>query len=174
VRPRTEPFGAERYRVQFTADGELHAQLEELRALMRHQVPDGDVGKILAKAVACLLKQVRKQKFAETSKPRPTRTSATNQNASRHIPAAIRRSVWQRDGGRCTYVSAGGRRCNAREFVEFDHAEAWTWTKEHPVDGITLRCRAHNQLRARLDFGDRHMARFRRTGFKSSSASPVP
>src|SRR5262249_38790030 len=50
-RPRTEPLGAERYRVQFTADRETHAQLEELRALMRHQVPDGDVGKILARAV---------------------------------------------------------------------------------------------------------------------------
>ena len=37
VRPRTEPLGAERYRVQFTADRETHAQLEELRALLRHQ-----------------------------------------------------------------------------------------------------------------------------------------
>jgi hypothetical protein len=49
--------------VQFTADRETHAQLEELRALMRHQVPDGDVGKILAKAISVLLKHVRKQKF---------------------------------------------------------------------------------------------------------------
>jgi hypothetical protein len=63
ARARTEPLGAERYRVQFTADRETHAQLEELRALMRHQVPDGDVGKILAKAISVLLKHVRKQKF---------------------------------------------------------------------------------------------------------------
>ena len=26
--------------------------------------------------------------------------------------------------GRCTYVSAGGRRCDSKEFVEFDHADA--------------------------------------------------
>jgi len=168
--PRTEPLGTERYRVQFTADHETHAQLEELRALMRQEIPDGDIGKILAKAVASLVKQVRKQKFAETSKPRACpKSPSPNESPSRHIPAAIRRAVWQRDGGRCTYISAGGRRCNAREFVEFDHAEAWTWTKEHPVDGITLRCRAHNQLRARHDFGERHMARSKRTGFESSS-----
>ena len=75
AKARTEPLGAERYRVQFTADRETHAQLEELRALMRHQIPDGDVGKILAKAIASLLKQVRKQKFAETSAPDAPRST---------------------------------------------------------------------------------------------------
>jgi hypothetical protein len=162
--------GGERYRVQFTADQDTYAQLEELRALMRHQIPDGDVGKILSRAIASLLAQVRKQKFAETSVPRAQRAA---ENPSRHIPAATRREIWQRDAGRCTYVSAGGRRCNAREFIEFDHVEAWADNKAHPVDGITLRCRAHNQLRAQIDFGERHMAQFRRTapstGFESSS-----
>jgi hypothetical protein len=137
---------------------------------MRHQVPDGDVGKILGKAIAVLLAQVRKQKFAETSSPRAERVSASS---SRHIPASIRRAVSERDAGRCTYVSASGRRCETNEFLEFDHAEAWTWTRTHSIDGITLRCRAHNQLRARQDFGEAHMARFgRRTGFESSSHGP--
>ena len=169
---RTEPLGAERYRVQFTADRETHEQLEELRALMRHQFPDGDLGKILGRAISVLIAQVRKQKFAETSRPRPPQTSASrNEPCSRHIPAAVRRAVWQRDAGRCTYVSASGRRCDAREFVEFDHVDTWTETGAHPVERITLRCRAHNQLRARLDFGEKHMAQFRRsTGFESSSA----
>jgi len=163
---RTEPLGAERYCVRFTAAGETHAQLEELRALMRHQIPDGDVGKILAKAVSLLLEQVRKRKFAETSAPRPAPETSPNDQPSRHIPAAIRRTVWQRDEGRCTYVSAGGRRCNAKEFLEFDHAEAWVWTHSHSIEGITLRCRAHNQLRARRDFGEKRMTRFQRTGFE--------
>jgi hypothetical protein len=162
-RGQTEPLGAERYRVQFMADRETHAQLEELRALMRHQVPDGDVGKILARAVAVLHAQVRKRKFAETSKPRSSRPSASpNGAASRHIPAAIRRAVSGRDGGRCSYVSSRGRRCDAREFLEFDHVEAWTFKHAHSIEGITLRCRAHNQQRARIDFGDRHMARYQR------------
>jgi hypothetical protein len=159
----TEPLGAERYRVQFMADGVTHAQLEELRALMRHQIPDGDVGKILARAVAALHAQVRKRKFAETSSPRSHRLSASlNETPSRRIPAAIRRAVSKRDGGRCSYVAPGGRRCDAREFLEFDHAEAWAFNHAHSIRGITLRCRAHNQQRARSDFGDVHMARFRR------------
>jgi hypothetical protein len=170
--PRTEPLGAERYRVQFTADRETHQQLEELRAFMRHRVPDGDVGKIIAKAISVLLKQVRKQKFAETSEPR-IQTSPSDR-PSRHVPAAIRRAVWKRDRGRCTYVSESGRRCDTREFLEFDHADGWSNTRAHSIAAITLRCRAHNQLRARQDFGEKHMARFRRTGFKSSSTRALP
>ena len=172
ARGKIESLGAERYRVQFTADRELYAQLQELRALMRHQVPDGDLAKILARAVAVLLAQVRKRKFAETPRPRPSRPSASpNEIASRHIPAAIRRAVWRRDAGRCSYVSAGRRRCDSREFLEFDHTEAWAWTRAHSIEGITLRCRAHNQQRARIDFGEPHMARFDRRSV-SSAAGP--
>jgi hypothetical protein len=164
---RTEPLGAERYKVQFTADQASYDQLQELRALMRHQIPDGDVGKILGKAISVLLAQVRKQKFAETSYARPAKRG---ERPSRHIPAEVRRAISKRDGARCTYVSSSGRRCDSREFLEFDHADAWTWTKSHSIAGISLRCRAHNQLRARRDFGEQHMAKFeRRTGFESRS-----
>ena len=51
-RAQSEPLGGERYCVRFTADWDLHAKLQELRALMRHQIPDGDLGKILAEAVS--------------------------------------------------------------------------------------------------------------------------
>jgi hypothetical protein len=172
----TEPLGAQRYRVQFMADQETHAQLEELRALMRHQIPDGDLGKILARAVALLHAQVRKRKFAETSRPRSSHPAASSpkEAPSRHIPAAIRRAVSQRDGGRCSYVSSSGRRCQAREFLEFDHAEAWAFSHAHSIQGISLRCRAHNQRRARIDFGDRHMARFQRSSPRSRlDSNPV-
>jgi hypothetical protein len=64
-------------------------------------------------------------------------------------------------------------RCDSREFLEFDHAEAWTWSKKHSIEGITLRCRAHNQLRARNDFGEAHMARFQRSKLPSASATAL-
>jgi len=169
-RGQTQPLGAERYSVQFTADSALYEQLQELRALMRHQVPDGDIAKIVSRAVALLLSQVRKTKYAETSAPKGAVPPSPKRVASRRIPAAIRRAVSQRDGARCTFVSENGRRCDSREFLEFDHVDAWTWSRVHSIEGIVLRCRAHNQQRARLDFGEAHMERFeRRTGFESSS-----
>jgi hypothetical protein len=170
-----EPLGDERFLIRFTADHELHAQLQELKSLMRHQIPDGDVGKILAKAVAVLLKQVRARKFGECSAPRAARyerivpiesaeraEQAATPSPSRQIPAAIRRAVSKRDGERCTFVSATGRRCSSRDFLEFHHCEPWARHRLHSIDVITLRCRAHNQYEAERDFGAKHMRRFRR------------
>jgi hypothetical protein len=144
---------------------------------MRHQIPDGDVGKILAKAVAVLLKQARARKFGECSAPRAERTARTTRIAkaspSRQIPAAIRRAVSKRDGERCTFVSATGRRCGSRDFLEFHHREPWARQQSHAIDGITLRCRAHNQYEAERDFGAKHMEHFRRRG-KSEPAALLP
>lgn len=157
--PRTEPLGDERYRVCFTANGETHAQLQELRALMRHQVRDGDLACILGRAVALLLDQVRKQKFAAV--PKPKAAPLANGATSRRIPAAIRRAVARRDQERCSFVSPHGLRCGTQELLEFHHLDPWARTGTHSIDGIALRCRAHNQYAAVRDFGEEHMARFR-------------
>jgi hypothetical protein len=155
------------------ADQNLHAQILELRALMRHQVPDGDLGKILARAVGVLLEQVRKQKFGECEAPRPARPSGRpDGHPSRQIPAAVRRAVARRDGGRCTYVSTNGKRCGSREFLEFHHRDPWARNREHTIAGISLRCRAHNQHEARRDFGERHMDRFRKREAKQVDTDP--
>ncbi len=155
---------------------------------MRHQVPDGDLGSLLGRAVALLLDRVRKRKFGEVSAPRPDSPAhpdapvhpdaPPNRASSRHIPASIRRAVVRRDAGRCRYVSPGGVPCGAAEFLEFHHVDPWARSGTHSVDGIALRCRAHNQYEARRVFGEAHMAGFRkREGTKSenlvSKASPV-
>ncbi len=175
-RAQSEPLGGERYCVRFTADRDLHAKLQELRALMRHQIPDGDLGKILAEAVSLLLERVRKRKFGEGTAPRAVRPSNPSNSSkpkpSRHIPAAIRRAVFKRDGGRCTYLSPRGQRCRAREFLEFHHHDPWAHARAHSINGIALRCRAHNQYEACRDFGERHMARFRTRERIEPSATP--
>jgi 5-methylcytosine-specific restriction endonuclease McrA len=163
----TEALGAERYVVRFTADERVHAQLQELRSLLRHSIPDGDVGKILERAIGALLEQVRKQKIGACDSPRSVensseRSSRVKTPAKRNSPVAIRRAVWARDDGRCTYRSKDGRSCGSREAVEFHHRVPWARCREHTIDNISLRCRAHNQYEARLDFGEAHMARFRR------------
>ena len=40
----------------------------------------------------------------------------------RHIPAAVRRHIWQRDGGRCCYRDPlTGRRCRSSHLLQIDH-----------------------------------------------------
>lgn len=74
-------------------------------------------------------------------------------NTSRSIPASVRRRVYERDNGRCTFVSAGGRRCRSRTFLQYHHKDCWARHRLHDPERITLRCHAHNQLAAELDFG---------------------
>ncbi len=163
---RSEPLGAERYCIRFVADRVVHGQLQELQALLRSSIPDGDVAKILARAVAVLLEQVRKQKIGSCASPRThpasTRSDGSGKAPSRHIPAAIRREVWAREGGRCTYESREGRQCGAREYLEFHHQVPWARCREHAPSNIRLRCRSHNQYEAELAFGTEPMAAYRK------------
>ena len=54
-----------------------------------------------------------------------TRDSVHNSHQSpprRHIPAAVRRHVWLRDGGRCCYRDPlTGRRCTSSHLLQIDH-----------------------------------------------------
>jgi len=173
---RCEPLGAERYSIRFVADREAHAQLQELRCLLRSSIPDGDVAKILTRAIGVLLEQVRKQKIASCSSPRPARASSGNReakNPSRHIPAAIRREVWKRDGGRCTFRSRTGRQCGSLQYLEFHHQVPWARCREHTTSNIALRCRGHNQYEAELVFGSEPMARFRKGSAEASAVSGI-
>lgn len=176
---RSEPLGAERYCIRFVADREAHAQLQELRCLLRSSIPDGDVGKILTRAIGVLLEQIRKQKIASCSSPRPIRASSGKsgnreaKNPSRHIPAAIRREVWKRDGGRCTFRSRTGRQCGSLHYLEFHHQVPWACCREHTTSNIALRCRGHNQYEAELAFGSEPMARFRKGSAEASAVSGI-
>jgi 5-methylcytosine-specific restriction endonuclease McrA len=161
ARPSAEPLGGSRYKVQFTAGPETHAKLREAQALLRHHIPDGDLGRIFDRALDALLREARRVKFAETEHPRAQRAEVAVP-ASRHIPAAIRRAVAERDGERCTFVALDGRRCGTRDALEFHHVVPFARSHRHRVDEITLRCRAHNACAATEDFGAAHMARFRR------------
>jgi hypothetical protein len=72
---------------------------------------------------------------------------------SRHIANALRRQVYERDGGRCAFVSADGRRCCARARLEFHHIKPFARGGEATFENIALMCRAHNALLAERDYG---------------------
>ncbi len=73
--------------------------------------------------------------------------------ASRHIPAQVKRTVWIRDGGRCAFVSHGGRRCTQQGFLEFHHVRPYAVGGQATAGNIALRCRAHNAYEAELYYG---------------------
>ena len=167
-RPVIETTSPERYRVQFTIGKESHDRLRQLQALLRREIPNGDAGQIVERALAVLLEKVEKAKFAATSKPRSrlairratdgTRVpdeARTPVVLSRYIPNAVQRASWRRDGGRCAFVSTDGVRCKERVFLEFHHGQAHALDGPATLDNISLRCRRHNQYEAELVFGPR-------------------
>ena len=105
-RARVEPLAPGRYRVEFTASAQLHDKLTRLQALMRSSVPGGDLAVIIEEAVTEKLERLEARRFGKTKAPRKDLDQTDTTPTSRHIPAAVRRVVHERDGGRCTYVDA--------------------------------------------------------------------
>lgn len=160
ARPATvEPLGAARYRIQFTASAGRRDKLERLRALMRSQVGDGDLAAVIEAAVTEKLERLEAKRFARTSAPRRTLDDTSTAAATRHIPAAVRRAVHERDGGRCRYVDAQGHRCPERNRLEFHHRHPFAHGGDHSPPNVALLCRVHNTLMAEHDFGPPAIAR---------------
>ncbi len=162
-RSRVEPVAPGRVRVHFTASAHLREKLERLQDLMRSSVPDGDLGKIVEQAVTEKLERLEARRFGKTKKPRKSLAQTSTKPTSRRIPAAVRRAVHERDEGRCTYVDRLGRRCRAREKLEFHHHDTpFGQGGDHSVANIRLACRTHNLLLAEQCYGKNKMERFRR------------
>jgi HNH endonuclease len=143
------PLAPERYKVQFTVPRETHDKLRRVQDLLRHSVPNGDPAVIFDRALTLLLAELEKKKLARTDRPRQV---ADPKSGSRHVPAAVKREVWKRDGGRCTFVGTGGR-CSERGWLEFHHVIPFAEGGETTSANLQLRCRAHNAYEAETHFG---------------------
>jgi hypothetical protein len=125
--------------------------LRYAKELLGHQVPAGAVANVLELALDALIEKLEKRKFGARQK---RRSGSQRVGANpRHIAAAVKQAVWERDGGQCTFTSESGHRCPAREFIEFNHAEPVARGGIATTENIRLRCRAHNQYEAEQTFG---------------------
>jgi hypothetical protein len=69
------------------------------------------------------------------------------------VPPVVRRVVWGRDGGACSFVGKSGRRCNETAFVEFHHVDPHGVGGEPSIENIQLLCRTHNAFEGELFYG---------------------
>ena len=151
-RPVVAPLATDRYEVKFTVNAETRDKLRRTQDLLRHAIPTGDLAEIFERALTLLLEDVEQKKLSATSHPRTPRGVAPH---SRHIPAAVSRAVWLRDGERCAFVSKDGRRCDERAFLELHHLKPYGALGEATVENIEVRCAAHNKYEAELFYGAR-------------------
>jgi hypothetical protein len=120
-------LSGERFGVHFTADAEFRDLLEEVRALVSHAQPKGELLPIMKRALRAYRFELHKKRFGVSRKPRDAAdagVSASNSGKrSRHVSATVARAVYERDGGCCTFCSDDGRRCGGRRFLELDHIQ---------------------------------------------------
>ena len=196
------------------------AALQEVRALLAHQVPNGDLNVIIGLVLQRMARTLKEQKFglkkakpqreakpADKAQAKPSvkktaeisltpplrslpaenteldedapgslRPAFTEQEIkykkglcsspktpsipARSIPRPMRREVFLRDAGKCTYLLSNGQRCETTRQLEYHHIAPFAKCGSHAVDNITLHCRAHNALAAEEDFGPGLMRRY--------------
>jgi hypothetical protein len=158
-----EPLSPARYKVQFTASAELRDKLERLSALMRSEVPDGDLAAIIERAVTEKLERLEARRYSKARAPRKGLGDTDTTPVSRHIPAAVRRVVHERDGDRCRYVDEQGRRCPATDRLEFHHRHPFGMGGDHSPGNLRLLCPSHNRYLAERDYGHAAISRHRRS-----------
>ena len=148
TRALVQPLAPERFKIQFTIGQETRDKLKEVQDLLRHSIRDGDLAEIFDRALTLLLKDARKQRFADTERPRAGHESLPD---SRHVPAAIQRFVWNRDGGRCTFIGPNGR-CTETSLLQFHHKDPYAMGGPPTAENICLLCAAHNRYESELFF----------------------
>ena len=152
-----KPIAPERYKVQFTVDRATHDKLRRAQDLLRHAVPSGDPAVIFGRALTLLVDKLERKKAAATDHPHRSRPA---NGASRHIPSAVKRSVWRRDGGGCAFEGTQGR-CAETGFLEYHHVVPFAAGGETSEANVQLRCRAHNGYEAAQYFGPKRLSLLR-------------
>jgi len=166
---RVEPISAEQHVVRMTVGAEFVADLERVRAMLSHVVPDRSLEKVLHECIrrtlrACERRKVGSGKARTRTAPGTTAASAQEKppapaKRTRTIPAKVRSEVWKRDGGRCTFVGEDGHRCGSTHRVEFHHIVAFARGGSSTVDNVTLHCSIHNRRAAEKELGEARVAK---------------
>jgi HNH endonuclease len=152
------PLSLERVRVGFDAAVMLMRLIERAKSILRHKYPEGRLEDVLREALEILIERKDPQarlgtKEGETGvllAPEPRFLSAWR--GGRYIPARVKRAVWQRDDGRCTWRFEDGGMCGSRDALEFDHFRPFAkGGRSDDARNVRLLCRMHNRMAARTE-----------------------
>jgi hypothetical protein len=156
-----KPLTPDLRRLNVTVSADFMAELEQVRAALSHKCPDGSFEQVVREAFKLVLERDRKRK-ALTDRPRAqSETTGENEN-DRYVPAAVKRAVWERDQGRCTWPMGDGEVCGSTHRLEFDHDLEVALGGKPTIGNIRLLCKGHNLMKAEQHLGRSFMAKFRK------------
>ncbi len=159
-RPResVEPLTATETRVHVTVSRRFLKKLEAARNALSHSHPGAGMEETLEAGLDLLLERDAKRK-GFVKKPLKTPRPSSDPD---HVPAHVRRAVWERDRGTCQWPMASGGICGSTRRCEIDHIKPRALGGESTVENCRVCCDRHNDRAARVVFGDAWMNRFTR------------
>ncbi|BDG05147.1 HNH endonuclease [Anaeromyxobacter oryzae] len=149
------PLTADLRRFHVTVSDRFLRKLQAAKDALAHTRPGAMEEELLEAGLDLLLEKAAKRKGL-VSKPRKTPPPAK----ADHIPAHVKRAVWERDGGRCQFRLPSGEICGSTHQLEFDHIEPVALGGASTVENVRIACRSHNIISARRVFGDDWMDRY--------------
>jgi hypothetical protein len=174
VRPLTPDLR----RLNVTVSAEFMAELEQVRAALSHQCPDGNFEQVVREAFKLVLERDRKRKGL-TDRPRrqqergPRAQPELPAENNRYVAAAVKRAVWERDRARCTWPMGDGKLCGSTHRLEFDHDLEVALGGTPVTENIRLLCKGHNLMKAEQHLGRALMAKFRKEAHADGTPPPV-
>ena len=160
VRPMAvEPLTASQVRLHLTVPPEFLEKLEAARLALSHSLPGASAVDVITAGLDLLLQRDAKRKGLVES-PRPAPPEEQAEPGAAHVPAAVRREVWERDGGCCQWPLDSGGVCGSRLRLQLDHRVMRVEGGRSTSPNVRLLCALHNRLAARERLGDRLMDRY--------------
>lgn len=137
----------ERYELKFSVPKKVYQNFQEARARLSNTL---GANLTLEAVFTKLLEQ-----YLAGKKPR----ASSSASATRYIPAAVKREVYARDDGQCSYVAADGTRCNEKHYLNYDHVTPFGLGGKTESSNLRLLCSRHNRQAAEEVFGNEFMTR---------------
>jgi hypothetical protein len=149
-REKKRVLNANETEIRFTADQRLMEKLEKLKNLMGHQSCAQTYAGLFEELADLALKKLDPMEKPKAVLPVDTKSST---GGTRYIPEKVKRAVWQRDQGQCTYVDAQGGRCKGKHALQYEHIIPFARGGKTSFENLKLLCPAHNQFSAIQAYG---------------------
>ena len=148
---KVRELGGGKTEIKIIVDEEGVNNLETLKHLLSHQKPNLSYGELvlflskLGLKKYDLRRKLLKKTSAQTLMRQPLQKPKT---LNRHIPMSIRRQVWQRDEGCCSYRDfKSNRKCGSKHLLQVDHIQPFSLGGKHEIQNLRLLCANHNRSR---------------------------
>lgn len=153
-----------KYQITIEIDESLMEKVELFKNLISHRNPNPSLAECFEAMADIAIEKLDLSKATTVAAgvgsdaPPP---AVAHRKRPKYISAAVRREIWRKAEGKCTFVNGENhQRCNSIFQLEVDHIIPQALGGTSEIENLRLVCRAHNILYARAEFGDEFMNQF--------------